>query len=123
MTRIITRGLREEKDGIEGSLAHPERGGGGAVALLHEIPKNSHEEGCGADVETLVKGLACHARMIPVLEVACDLVQRSQPGDHGAEQGLEETGGGKFAGIANDQPGLACDQIKVGQARPRAAGG
>jgi hypothetical protein len=36
---------------------------------------------------------------------------------------LEETGGGEFAGIADDQAGLACDQIKVGQARPRAAGG
>jgi hypothetical protein len=31
---------------------------------------------------------------------------------------LEETGGGEFAGIADDQAGLACDRIKVGQARP-----
>ena len=58
-----------------------------------------------------------------VPEVASDLVQRRQSGDHGAEQGLEETRGGEFAGIADDQPGLACDEIKVGQARPRAAGG
>jgi hypothetical protein len=35
---------------------------------------------------------------------------------------LEESGGGEFAGIANDQSGLACDEIEVGQARPRAAG-
>ncbi len=60
--------------------------------------------------------------MPPIFEVTYDLVQRSQPGDHGAEQGLEETGGGKFVGMADDQPGLACDKIKVGQARPRAAG-
>ena len=26
MTRIVTRGLKEEKDGIEGYIAHPERG-------------------------------------------------------------------------------------------------
>ena len=65
-------------------------------------------------METLVKGLAFHARMVPVLEVTSDLVQRSQPGDHGAEQGLEETGGGEFAEMADDQPGLACDEIKVG---------
>ena len=25
MTRIVTRGLKEEKDGIEGYIAHPER--------------------------------------------------------------------------------------------------
>ncbi len=42
---------------------------------------------------------------------------------HGAEQGLEESGSGEFAGIADDQPSLACDEIKVGQARPRAVGG
>ena len=70
-------------------------------------PRHSHEEGGGADVETLVKGLARHARMVPVLEVACDLVQRRQPGGHGAEQGLKESGGGKFSGIADDQPGLS----------------
>ena len=70
-----------------------------------------------------MKGLARHARMVPVLEVACDLVQRRQAGGHGAEQGLEESGGGEFAGIADDQPGLSGDQIEVGQARPRAAGG
>jgi hypothetical protein len=98
-------------------------GGGVAVALLHEIAKCRHEEGRGADVETLVKGLACHARVIPGLEVVCDLVQRSQPGDHGTEQRLEETGSGEFAGMADDQLGLACDQIKVGQARTRAVGG
>ena len=103
--------------------AAPDGSGGGAIALFHEITKNSHEEGGGAGVEALVKGLACHARMVPVLEVACDLVQRRQSGDHGAEQGLEETGGGEFAGMADDQPGLVCDQIKVGQARPRAADG
>jgi len=71
----------------------------------------------------LVQGLACHAQMVPVFEIACDLVQGRQPGGHGAEERLEETGGGEFAGIADDQPGFACDQIKVGQARPRAAGG
>jgi len=60
---------------------------------------------------------------VPVLEIASDLIQRRQPGDHGAEQGLEETGGSEFAGIADDKPGLACDKIKVGQAWPRAAGG
>ncbi len=103
--------------------AAPDSSGDGAVALFHEIAKNRHEESGGADVETLVKGLARHARMTPIFEVAYDLVQRSQPGDHGAEQGLEETGGGEFVGIADDQPGLACDEIKVGQARPRAAGG
>ena len=32
----------------------------------------------------------------------------------GAEQGLEESGGGEFAGIPDDQPGLVCDEIKVG---------
>ena len=97
--------------------------GGVGVALFHEIPKNSDEEGGGADVEALVKGLARHARMVPVLEVACDLVQRRQAGSHGAEQGLEESGSGEFAGIADDQPGLAGDEIKVGQARPRAPAG
>jgi hypothetical protein len=61
--------------------------------------------------------------MVPVLEVACDLVQRRQAGGHGAEQGLKESGGGEFAGFTNDQSGLACDEIEVGQARPRAAGG
>ena len=61
--------------------------------------------------------------MFPVREVACDLVQGRQSGGHGAEQGLEETGGGEFAGMADDPPGLACDEIKVGQARRRAAGG
>ena len=25
MTRIVTRGLKEDKDGIEGYIAHPER--------------------------------------------------------------------------------------------------
>jgi hypothetical protein len=103
--------------------AATDRRGGGAVALFHEIPENRHEEGGGADVETLVKGLARHAWMVPVLEVACDLVQRRQAGGHGAEQGLKESGSGEFAGIADDQPSLACDEIKVGQARPRAAGG
>ena len=39
----------------------------------------------GVDVETLVKRLARHARMVPVLEVASDLVQRRQAGCHGAE--------------------------------------
>jgi hypothetical protein len=35
----------------------------------------------------------------------------------GTEEGLEETGGGELAEL-DDQPGLACDQIKVGQAHP-----
>jgi hypothetical protein len=35
--------------------AAPDSSGGGAVALFHEIPENRHEEGGGADVETLVK--------------------------------------------------------------------
>ena len=109
------------EDALDSAAA--DRCGGGAVALLHEIAKDRHEKGGGADVEVLVQGLACHAWMVPVLEVACDLVQRSQPGGYGAEERLEETGGGEFAGIADDQPGLTCDQIKVGQARPRAAGG
>ena len=56
-------------------------------------------------------------------KVASDLVQRRQAGGHGAEQGLEESGSGEFAGIADDQPSLACDEIKLGQAQPRAAGG
>lgn len=56
--------------------------------------------------------------MVPVLEGSYDLVQRRQPSGHRAEQGLEETGGGEFAGIADDQPALACDQIKVGHERP-----
>ena len=103
--------------------AASDRRGCGAVALFHEIPENPHEEGGGADVEALVKGLARHARMVPVLEVACDLVQRRQAGGHGAEQGLEKSGGGEFAGFTNDQPSLACDEIEVGQARSRAAGG
>ena len=77
--------------------------GGSAVALLHQIAKNSHEESRGADVEALVKGLAGHAKMVPVLEVARDLVQGRQSGGHGAEQGLEETGGGDFAGMAGDR--------------------
>jgi hypothetical protein len=34
------------------------------------------------------------------------LVQRRQAGGHGAEQGLEESGSGEFAGIADDQSGL-----------------
>ena len=55
------------------------------MALLYEITKNSHGEGGGAGVEVLVKGLACHAEVISVLEVACDLVERRQPGYHGAE--------------------------------------
>ncbi len=32
-------------------------------------------------------------------------------------------GGGEFAAIADDQPSLAGNQIKVGQALPRAVGG
>ena len=110
-----------DEDTLDG--ASPDRSGGGAVALLHEIAKNRHEESRGAGVEALVKGLAGHARMVPVLQVAGELVQRSQPGGHGTEEGLEETRRGEFAGIADDEPGLACDQIKVGQARPRAVGG
>ena len=55
------------------------------MALLYEITKNSHGEGGGAGVEVLVKGLSCHAEVISVLEVACDLVERRQPGYHGAE--------------------------------------
>ena len=51
-------------------------------------------------------------------KVTGDLVQRRQAGGHGAEQGLVESGSGEFAGIADDQPSLACDEIKVGQARP-----
>jgi hypothetical protein len=98
--------------------AAPDRCGGDAIALLHEIAKNRHEKGGGTDVEPLMKGLACHALKVPVLKVARDLVQRRQSGGYATEQGLEETGGGEFAGIADDQPGLTCDQIKVGQARP-----
>ena len=97
--------------------AAPEGSGGGAVVLLHEIAKNTHEESCGANVEALVEGLACHARVVPVLEVARDLVQGRQSSGHGAEKRLEESGCGEFAGFADDQPGLACDQIKVEQAR------
>ena len=98
--------------------------GGGAVALLHEITWNRHEESRGTDVEALSKGVASYARMGSVLEVNCDPVQGRQSGDHRTEQGLEETRGGEFGGMANDhQPGLACDQIKVGQARLRADGG
>ena len=66
-------------------LAALHRIGVGAVALWHEITKNRHEESGGADVEALVKGLACHARMIPILELVCDLVRQRQPGDHGVE--------------------------------------
>ena len=55
--------------------ASPDSSSNGAVALFHEIAKNRHEESGGADVETLVKGLARHARMAPILEVAYDLVQ------------------------------------------------
>ena len=66
-------------------FAAPDRRGGGAVALFHEIPKNRHEKSGEADVEALVKGLARHARMVPVLEVAGDLVQRRHAGCHGAE--------------------------------------
>ena len=94
-----------------------DRRGGSAVALLHQIAKYPHEKGRGADVEALVKGLADHSRMVPVLEVARDLVQGRQSGGHGAELELEETGGGEFTGMADDQPGLACDGIKVGQTR------
>ena len=65
----------------------PDRRGGGAVALFHEIPENRHEE------------------------------------SGGAEQGLEKSGGGEFAEIADDQSGLVCDEIKVGWVRPRAADG
>ena len=63
----------------------PNDSGNGTIALLHEITENSHGEGGGADVEVLVKGLACHAEVISVLEVACDLVERRQPGGHGAK--------------------------------------
>jgi hypothetical protein len=41
----------------------------------------------------------------------------------GAEQGLEKSGGGEIAEIADDQSGLVCDEIKVGWVRPRAADG
>ena len=34
MTRIVTHGLKEEKDGIEGYIAHPERGEKGPGLLL-----------------------------------------------------------------------------------------
>ena len=37
MTRIVTRGLKEEKDGIEGYIAHPERGEKGpGLLLIHQ---------------------------------------------------------------------------------------
>jgi dienelactone hydrolase len=37
VTRIVTRGLKEEKDGIEGYIAHPERGEKGpGLLLIHQ---------------------------------------------------------------------------------------
>ena len=37
MTRIVTRGLKEEKDGIEGYIAHPERSEKGpGLLLIHQ---------------------------------------------------------------------------------------
>jgi hypothetical protein len=36
---------------------------------------------------------------------------------NGREQGLKETAGGEFGGFTDDETGLACEQIEVGQGR------
>jgi dienelactone hydrolase len=37
MTKIVTRGLKEDKDGIEGYIAHPERAEKGpAILMIHQ---------------------------------------------------------------------------------------
>lgn len=54
-----------------------------------------------------MKGLWRYTGMVSALEIASDLVQRRQPGDHGAERRLEETGGSKFMGSTDDWPRIA----------------
>ncbi len=51
----------------------------------------------------------------PVLEFSDDLIERCLPGGNRTEETLKEAGGTEVGGFPNDQIGLCCDQIEVGQ--------
>lgn len=56
--------------------------------LAHQIVVDGNQEGGGAGAETVVERLPRHAQIGETLEGAGELVEGSQPGDHGTQEGL-----------------------------------